>query len=99
MPAPVHPGVDAPGLLEPLRRGPGGRMPMTPPGPPLLVIADDWGRHPSSCQHLVRRLREDFDVLWVNSIGTCQVSANSITLRRGLEKLNGWRQGLDQVAD
>ena len=22
----------------------------------LLVFADDWGRHPSSCQHLVREL-------------------------------------------
>ena len=22
----------------------------------FLVFSDDWGRHPSSCQHLVRRL-------------------------------------------
>jgi glycosyltransferase involved in cell wall biosynthesis len=67
------------------------------PGPPLLVFADDWGRHPSSCQHLLRRLREDFRVLWVNTIGTRQVKADSITLRRGLEKLRNWARGLQQV--
>jgi len=22
----------------------------------LVVFSDDWGRHPSSCQHLIRRL-------------------------------------------
>src|SRR5262249_54038247 len=67
--------------------------------PKLLVFSDDWGRHPSSCQHLVRRLREDFDVLWVNTVGTRQVKANAFTLRRGLEKLKNWRQGLKQIDD
>jgi glycosyltransferase involved in cell wall biosynthesis len=65
--------------------------------PPLLVFADDWGRHPSSCQHLVRRLRNDYRILWVNSIGTRRVRADSLTLRRGLEKLKNWRQGLKRV--
>ena len=66
---------------------------------PLLVFADDWGRHPSSCQHLIRRLRDDFRVLWVNSIGTRRVRADSLTFRRGLEKLRNWRRGLSQVDD
>jgi hypothetical protein len=58
-------------------------------GTPLLVFADDWGRHPSSCQHLVRRLRADTPVLWVNSIGTRQVKADGITLRRkGLQQVD-----------
>ena len=35
----------------------------------LIVLSDDWGRHPSSCQHLVRRLRERHPTLWVNTIG------------------------------
>ena len=38
--------------------------------PRLVVFADDWGRHPSSCQHLVGGLVDRFDVLWVNTIGT-----------------------------
>lgn len=35
----------------------------------MVVFGEDWGRHPSSTQHLVRRLAADRDVLWVNSIG------------------------------
>jgi glycosyltransferase involved in cell wall biosynthesis len=65
--------------------------------PPLVVFADDWGRHPSSCQHLIRRLRQDFRVLWVNTVGTRQVRADGFTLRRGLEKLRNWGQGLTKV--
>ena len=62
----------------------------------LLVFADDWGRHPSSCQHLVRRLRGDYRVLWVNTIGTRSPKADGFTLRRGFEKLNQWRRGLQR---
>src|SRR5262245_28284789 len=65
--------------------------------PTLLVFADDWGRHPSSCQHLIRRLRKESPVLWANSIGTRQVRADGITFRRGLEKLRNWMNGLKQV--
>jgi len=37
--------------------------------PGLIVFGEDWGRHPSSTQHLVRELAKDRDVIWVNSIG------------------------------
>jgi glycosyltransferase involved in cell wall biosynthesis len=69
----------------------------TPNRPPLLVFADDWGRHPSSCQHLVRRLRASCPVLWANTVGTRQVKADAFTLRRGLEKVKNWGQGLTRV--
>ena len=36
----------------------------------LLVFSDDWGRHPSSCQHLVRNLLDRYPVVSVNTIGT-----------------------------
>ncbi len=36
----------------------------------LVVFSDDWGRHPSSCQHLMMHLFERYRVLWVNTIGT-----------------------------
>jgi glycosyltransferase involved in cell wall biosynthesis len=58
--------------------------------PPLLVFADDWGRHPSSCQHLVRNLLGRFEVCWVNTIGTRGPGLNLATLARGLEKIRGW---------
>src|SRR5438876_817938 len=67
--------------------------------PPLLVFADDWDRHPSSCQHLIRRLRDDRRILWANSIGTRQAKANAITFRRGLEKMQNWSRGLTRVSE
>ncbi|MEX2214458.1 MAG: glycosyltransferase [Phycisphaeraceae bacterium] len=36
----------------------------------LIVFSDDWGRHPSSCQHLISQLLPRYEVLWVNTIGT-----------------------------
>ena len=58
--------------------------------PTLLVFADDWGRHPSSCQHLVRRLVTDFAVSWVNTIGTRKPKVDLATISRGCEKLRHW---------
>ena len=58
--------------------------------PPLVVFADDWGRHLSGCQHLVRRLLPGRRVLWVNTIGTRLPRFDQATLRRGWEKLRHW---------
>lgn len=58
--------------------------------PPLLVFADDWGRHPSSCQHLTRCLLPGHRVLWVNTIGMRTPRLNVSTLKRGFEKLLHW---------
>lgn len=35
----------------------------------FLVFSDDWGEHPSSCQHLFRHISQKYRVLWVNTIG------------------------------
>jgi glycosyltransferase involved in cell wall biosynthesis len=59
----------------------------------LLVFADDWGRHPSSCQHLVQKLLGRHLVWWVNTIGTRTPQLNLATLRRALGKLRQWRGG------
>lgn len=64
------------------------------PSGSLLVFADDWGRHPSSCQHLVRHLRDDFRVIWANTIGTRRLQLDGLTIRRGLEKIGNWTQGV-----
>jgi glycosyltransferase involved in cell wall biosynthesis len=57
---------------------------------PLLVFSDDWGRHPSSCQHLVRHLLPRRRVAWVNTIGTRPPRLDWSTLTRGFEKLRHW---------
>jgi glycosyltransferase involved in cell wall biosynthesis len=62
----------------------------TPPRRPLLVFSDDWGRHPSSCPHLVRQLLGHYQVTWVNTIGTRPPRLNLATLARGAEKLRHW---------
>ena len=35
----------------------------------FIVFSDDWGEHPSSCQHLFRQLLPGHRVIWVNTIG------------------------------
>jgi len=60
------------------------------PLPPLLVFADDWGRHPSSCQHLIGELLDRHQVYWINTIGMRTPRLDLATLRRGAEKLRHW---------
>jgi glycosyltransferase involved in cell wall biosynthesis len=57
---------------------------------PLLVFADDWGRHPSSCQHLARYLLRQHEIYWVNTIGMRPPKLDLSTLSRGLEKVRNW---------
>ncbi|MFO0810227.1 MAG: glycosyltransferase [Gemmataceae bacterium] len=57
---------------------------------PLLVFADDWGRHPSSCQHLVRQMLPHRSVTWVNTVGMRPPRIDLATARRGLEKIRQW---------
>ncbi|MGL6096608.1 MAG: hypothetical protein ACRC7O_12530 [Fimbriiglobus sp.] len=60
------------------------------PPRPLVVFADDWGRHPSSCQHLVRHLLGRRPVVWVNTIGTRPLRPDRATAARAAGKLRQW---------
>ena len=60
------------------------------PNSSLLVFSDDWGRHPSSCQHLIRHLLGSHQVTWVNTIGTRKPRLDLNTLHRVLGKLKQW---------
>jgi glycosyltransferase involved in cell wall biosynthesis len=57
---------------------------------PLIWFADDWGRHPSSSQHLARELLPRRRIHWVNTIGTRKPGLHFATLKRGFEKLRHW---------
>lgn len=35
----------------------------------FLVFSDDWGEHPSSCQHLFKILSDLHPTIWVNTVG------------------------------
>src|SRR6188474_698195 len=57
---------------------------------PWLVLSDDWGRHPTSCQHLIRHRLPNQPVTWVNMIGTRRPRLDRATLVRGWEKVGQW---------
>ncbi|MGB8843213.1 MAG: glycosyltransferase [Aliidongia sp.] len=52
----------------------------------LVVIAEDWGRHPSSTQHLAKQLARSRQVLYVNSLGLRRPRLTWADLRRIVRK-------------
>jgi glycosyltransferase involved in cell wall biosynthesis len=58
---------------------------------PLIVFSDDWARHPSSSQHLIRHVLARRRVIWVNTIGTRRPRLDLQSAKRILEKLSQWR--------
>jgi hypothetical protein len=54
------------------------------------VIADDWGAHPSTTQHLVLNLPPEDAVVWVDSIGMRPPALSWRDLRRLGSKLAGF---------
>lgn len=64
----------------------------------LLVFADDWGRHPSSCQHLIAKLLPNYHVCWVNTIGMRTPRLNRVTITRAIEKFRPWMNARPRTA-
>jgi hypothetical protein len=60
--------------------------------PALVVFGEDWGRHPSSTQHLIAALAHEWDVLWMNSVGMRRPRLSLKDTRRIVEKLGHWRK-------
>jgi len=56
----------------------------------IIVFSDDWGRHPSSCQHLVRQLLGQHSVLWVNTIGMRPPRLSLEDLGKASTKMRQW---------
>ena len=57
----------------------------------LVVFGEDWGGLPSSTQHLIKHLRRDRKVLWVNSIGLRKPRLSLGDGRRLLAKIGARR--------
>jgi hypothetical protein len=51
-----------------------------------LVFGDDWGRHPSTTQHLARHLGEHSRVIWIDSIGMRSPTLSAADARRELTR-------------
>ncbi len=56
----------------------------------FLVFSDDWGRHPFSCQHIMRHFLPGNRVLWVQTIGLRTPRLTLYDARRSVEKLRSW---------
>lgn len=53
----------------------------------LIIFGEDWHGLPSSTQHLVKTLADQYRVLWVNSIGLRQPRINGHDIKRAWAKL------------
>lgn len=65
----------------------------------FVVFSDDWGVHPSSCQHLFGHLSQRHRVLWVNTIGMRAPRPDRFTATRALAKFRQWSSPLRQVGE
>lgn len=63
----------------------------------FLVFSDDWGRHPTTCEHLFRALLPQHRVIWVNTIGTRTPRFRLYDLRRAVEKLKAYGSRPERV--
>ncbi|NTV50340.1 MAG: glycosyltransferase family 1 protein [Geobacteraceae bacterium] len=56
----------------------------------IVVFSDDWGRHPSSCQHLVSQLLPTNRIVWVNTIGMRSPQISLYDIKRCFEIIISW---------
>ncbi|WP_026374784.1 glycosyltransferase family protein [Aestuariibacter salexigens] len=52
----------------------------------MIVFGEDWGRHPSSTQHLAKYLSQSKDITWVNSVGMRAPGLNRRDMKRVVDK-------------
>ena len=58
-----------------------------------IIFGDDWGRHPSTTQHLVSRFQENDRILWIDSIGMRSPKLSVTDGARAIRKLKGMLSG------
>jgi hypothetical protein len=56
----------------------------------FIVFSDDWGRHPFSCMHIMKRFLPFNRILWVNTVGMRLPKLTFYDLRRSIEKIGSW---------
>ena len=65
----------------------------------IIFFGEDWGRHPSTGQHLARELAQNHQVLWVNSMGLRAPELNISDIKRAFTKLYQFAASLAQTPD
>ncbi len=59
-------------------------------GRDFIVFSDDWGRHPFSCQHIMRHFLPHNRLLWVHTIGLRRPRLCWYDIKRAAEKICSW---------
>lgn len=57
----------------------------------MMVFGEDWGKHPSSTQHLIRHVMTEQDVVWVNSLGLRRPRFSLSDLQRAVRKVTAMK--------
>lgn len=52
----------------------------------FLVFSDDWGEHPSSCQHLFQILTPEHPTIWVNTVGLRLPQFTRVDMMKAIRK-------------
>ena len=53
----------------------------------FVVFSDDWGVHPSSCQHLFHHISREHDVSWINTIGMRSPRLDLVDFKKAIQKV------------
>ncbi|MBD3234218.1 MAG: glycosyltransferase, partial [candidate division Zixibacteria bacterium] len=64
---------------------------------PIVCYAEDWGRLPSSTQHLMRGLSATHPILWIDSLGLRPPTTSSGDISRIFSKIKRFTQGVREV--
>jgi len=60
------------------------------------VFAEDWGKHPSSCQHIFTHVARKYPVVWTNTIGMRNPRATWQDLQKAARKIKSMIVGETQ---
>ena len=55
----------------------------------FIVFSDDWGVHPSSCQHIFGKLSADHPTIWANTVGMRLPTPTLGDLKKAVRKIRG----------
>jgi len=58
----------------------------------MMVFGEDWGKHPSSTQHLIRHVMTEQDVVWVNSLGLRRPRLSLSDFQRAFSKVTAMKR-------
>jgi glycosyltransferase involved in cell wall biosynthesis len=56
----------------------------------FVVFSDDWGGHPSSCQHIFKRIAMQYQTVWVNTVGMRLPTVSVYDIKKIFEKIARW---------